>query len=40
MDIAEIRRRGENRESPRSKIAMRIANGRNGESLHRVVGNG
>ena len=41
MDIAEIgRRREDNRESPRSKISMRIANGRSGEDLNSMMGNG
>ena len=36
MDIAEIRREW-NRESPRSKTAVRITYGRNGEDLNKMM---
>ena len=39
MDIAETRRREENREPPRRKIAVRIENGRNAAYLNRMMGN-
>ena len=37
MHIAEIRRRRGDIEKPRSKIAVRIANERNGEELNKTT---
>ena len=40
MDIAEIRRVEENREASMIKIDVRIANGRRGEDLHKMMRSG